>query len=54
MEIALGVLAILAALIPVLIRNWSAKQETHEDLTRHSLDELHIGTDRVRQEPPVQ
>lgn len=54
MEIAIAVLTVLAALIPVLVKNWSAKQETKHDLTDRSLDELHAGTDRVRgQKPPV-
>ena len=58
MEIALAVLAVLAALLPVLIKNWSKKTEEHDDLTRHSVDELHAGTERVRPiqdtKPPVQ
>lgn len=53
MELAIGVIAMLAALIPVVIEIWRGKRVQRENLQQHSLDELHIGTDSVRGTPPV-
>jgi hypothetical protein len=49
-----AVLSILASLLPLFLTHMTLKDKRRDDLTYHSLDELHIGTERVRsQTPPV-
>lgn len=55
-----SLLAVIAGLLPLLvavfeaIQGHQARERKFDDaLTRHSLDELHTGTDRVRQPPTV-
>jgi hypothetical protein len=56
LEILAAIVALLAAILPPIIAAWvrnNAKERIQQDaLTRHSIDELHHGTDRVRQPPP--
>jgi hypothetical protein len=55
-----GLLALVVAIVPPLIaafvRKKTIERERADALTRHSISELHIGTDRVRKhqtQPPV-
>ena len=53
MAIALSVLTILAALVPVIVDILRKRAQEHDALIDRSNSELRIGTDRVRQEPPL-
>lgn len=53
MTIAISILAIFGALIPVILRIISEKRQDKDALKNLTVDELHIGTDRVRKPPTV-
>jgi hypothetical protein len=58
LEILGAILALLAAILPPLIAHFvrvSAEKKIEVDsLERRSIDELHIGADRLQQPPSVQ
>lgn len=55
-EAIAAIVALLAAILPPLVARWAdaSKQDRIDDLAlqHHSVDELHLGTDRVRQQAP--
>lgn len=58
MEIVAAILALLAAIVPPLVGHLTVKAKErridNEALTRRSLDELDLGVDRLRDQPPLQ
>lgn len=47
MALALGILSVLAALVPVLVAYWRTKHDTRNKLGQAEADELAAGMDRV-------
>lgn len=47
------ILSIIAALLPVFLTHMAESKQERDVLTKHTTNELHIGTDSVRKPPTV-
>lgn len=60
MEVVLAILTAITIILPAIIATWKRKeakddkaQVKADDLTRHSIDELHIATSVMRKQGPT-